>query len=115
MAQGKCSDTLKQAKPDKSSHVDNTTTAVDLSQNDQIQWVAETSPVAALFSVDSCSLAVIAIVMWRTEATGTKAFVFIQYMTGECSVFSDVFTDPGFFQDADKYTNDIISNFIIKY
>jgi len=34
-----------QTKPDQSSHMDKIATAVDLSQNDQIQSVAETSPV----------------------------------------------------------------------
>jgi hypothetical protein len=63
MAHGKCSDTLKQTKPDQSSHVDRIATAVDLSQNDQMQSVAEISPVAALFSVDFCPVVVIAIVM----------------------------------------------------
>jgi hypothetical protein len=93
--QAKCSGTLQQTKPDQSSHMDKIATAVDLSQNDEID---ETPAVAetvrwcifqrGLLFCGSKSNS-------RVTEKGDReieAFVFMQYTTGENSVFSKVLT-----------------------
>jgi hypothetical protein len=100
---GKCPGTLI---ADQSSHIDKT---VDLSQNDQIQAVAKTSPVLHFSSLTS-------IILQSCDEgrdKETDAFGLIQDKKGQNSVFSNIFT-LAFFRDVDKFTNDFINNFISK-
>ena len=64
---------------------------------------------AALFSVDFCSIAVIAIVMWQRNRS---LWIHSIHDRREFGVFWRF--DSGFSQEVDKFTNDIISNLIIK-